>query len=72
MNSCPCILPDAAMAFGYCRCVRPSMCQPRPCPSDNLSLIQARITKFGPEVQNTLIKISVALGLIYMDLQGQI
>ena len=32
------------------------------CPHHNSPPIQARITKFGPEVQNTLVKIPVALG----------
>ena len=32
------------------------------CPHHNPSLIQARITKFGPEVQNTLVKIPIVLG----------
>ena len=35
-----------------CPCVR--VCQPRAYPRDNLSPIQAGITKFAPEVQNTL------------------
>ena len=52
------------MAFGYCRCLRLSVCvrmcvcvrQSSVCPDDNLSPAQATITKFGPQVQNTLIK----------------
>ena len=32
------------------------------CPHHNSSPIQARITKFGPEVQNTLVKIPIVLG----------
>ena len=38
-----------------CLCVRQSWA----CPSDNSSTVQARITKFGPEKQNTLVKIPV-------------
>ena len=34
--------------------------------------VQARITKFGPEVQNTLVKILIVWGFIDFDLQGQI
>ena len=34
--------------------------------------VQARITKFGPEVQNNLVKILLFWGLIDLDLQGQI
>ena len=32
------------------------------CPHDNSSPVQARITKFGPEKQNTLVKIPIVLG----------
>ena len=32
------------------------------CPHHNLLPIQARITKFGPEVQNSLVKIPIVLG----------
>ena len=42
------------------------------CPHHNSPLIQARITKFGPEVQNTLVKTPIVLGAIDLDLQGQI
>ena len=38
-----------------CLCVRLSLA----CPRDNLSPVQARITKFGPEEQNTLVKIPI-------------
>ena len=33
------------------------------CPWDNSSPVQARATKFGPEVQNTLVKIPIVLGV---------
>ena len=33
------------------------------CPCDNSSPVQARATKFGPEVLNTLVKIPVVLGV---------
>ena len=39
-----------------CLCVRQSWA----CPSDNSSTVHARITKFGPEKQNTLVKIPIA------------
>ena len=42
-----------------CVCVRQSSV----CPDDNLSPAQATITKFGPEVQNTLIKIPIVFGV---------
>ena len=32
------------------------------CPHDNSSSVQARITKFGPEKQNTLVKIPIVFG----------
>ena len=43
--------PRPVLAFGYCRCLRPSVSpsvRPRVCPRDNSSPVQARITKFGP------------------------
>ena len=46
--------PRPVLAFGYCRCLRLSVCvfvrvrQPSACPRDNSSSVQARITKFGP------------------------
>ena len=67
--------PRPVMAFGYCRCLRLSVCvcvcvyvcvcvrQSSVCPDDNLSPAQATITKFGPEVQNTLIKMPIVLGV---------
>ena len=51
------------------------------CPHHNSSPIQARITKFGPEVRNTLFKIPIVVffvsfffggGAIALDLQGKI
>ena len=48
--------PRPVLAFGYCRCLRPSV-------RDNSSTVQARATKFGPEVLNTLVKNPVVLGV---------
>ena len=48
------------------------VCQSRACPHDNSSLIQVRIIKFGPEMQNTLVRSLLFLGMIDRDLQGQI
>ena len=42
-----------------CVCVRQSWV----CPSDNLPPVQGRITKFGPHVQNNLVKIPILLGV---------
>ena len=49
--------PRPVLAFGYCHRLRLWVCvyQSQACPHDNSSLIQARITKFGPEMQNTLV-----------------
>ena len=33
------------------------------CPPDNSSSVQARTTEFGPDVQNTLVKIPIVLGV---------
>ena len=42
-----------------CVSVRPPVCQSRVCPRDNSWPVQARITKFGSVVQNTLVEIPV-------------
>ena len=56
------LLPEASFGLRVlslpacvCLCVRQSWA----CPSDNSSTVQARITKFGPEKQNTLVKIPI-------------
>ena len=41
--------------------VRPSV-RPQVCPRDNSSPVQAGITKFGPKMQNTLVKVPIVLG----------
>ena len=49
-------------------CVYGSVCpcvcvyQSRACPHDNSSPIQAQITKFGPEMQNTLVWVPIVFG----------
>ena len=62
-------LPEASFGLwvlslptSVCVCISVSACQPWACPHDNLWPIQARITKFGSEVQNTLVKITIVLG----------
>ena len=42
-------------SVGQCVCVYQSWA----CPHDNSSPVQARITKFGPKVQNTLVKFPI-------------
>ena len=58
-------LPEASFGFrvlsspaSVCPCVY----QSRACPHDNSSPIQARITKFGPEMQNTLVWVPIVFG----------
>ena len=60
-------LPEASFGLrvlslppSVCLCVRQSLA----CPRDNLSPVQARITKFGPEEQNTLVKIPIVLLIV--------
>ena len=63
----PNFYPRPVLAFGYCRCLRLcvcvclSVCQSFACPRDNLGPIQARITKFGPKMQKTLVKVPIVL-----------
>ena len=47
--------PSGIVVACVCLCVRQSWA----CPSDNSSTVQARITKFGREKQNTLVKIPI-------------
>ena len=60
--------PRPVLAFGYCHRLRLWVCvcvcvyQSRACPDDNSSPIQARITKFGPEMQNTLVWVPIVFG----------
>ena len=57
--------PRPVLTFGYCRClrvcVRVSVRQSSACPCNNSSTVQARITKFGPEMEKTLVKIPIIL-----------
>ena len=58
--------PRPVLAFGYCHRLRLWVCvcvyQSRACPHDNSSPIQAQITKFGPEMQNTLVWVPIVFG----------
>ena len=51
--------PSGIVIACVCLCVRQSSV----CPDDNLSPAQATITKIGPEVQNTLVKIPIIFGV---------
>ena len=57
--------PSGIVVACVCLCVCACVCvrQSSVCPDDNLSPAQATITKFGPEVQNTLIKIPIVFGV---------
>ena len=67
-DSCPIrwfFYPRPVLAFGYCRCLRLcvcvclSVCVSITCfPRDNSGPVQARIAKFGPKMQNTLVKLN--------------
>ena len=50
-------------------CVSVCVCQSLACPRDNLGPVQARIAKFGPKMQKTLVKVPIVLG---GNCQGQI
>ena len=52
-------LVSVYLCVRLCVCV----CQTRACPRHNPSTVQARITKFGPEVQTTLVNTSIVLGV---------
>ena len=58
--------PRPVLAFGYCHrlrpCVCPCVCQSLACPCDNSGPVQARIAKFGPKMQKTLVKVPIVLG----------
>ena len=70
--------PRPVLAFRYCRYLHLSVClsvrlyecvcvclcvhQPRPCPHDNSSRVEARTTKFGQKMQNNLLMVPIVLG----------
>ena len=53
----------AGVCLCVCACVCVCVCQPRACPCENSSPIQARTTKFGQKMQNILLKIPINLGV---------
>ena len=57
--------PRPVLGIGYCRCLCVCVYQSLTCPHDNSSPVQARITKFGPEKQNTLIKIPIVFFFVF-------
>ena len=50
------------LASGYCHRLCLCVYQSLACPYDNLSPVQARITKFGSEKQNTLVNFPIVFG----------
>ena len=64
-------LPSIVVAC-VCLCVRSfvhaSVCQPWACTRDNLWPIQVKITKFGPDVQNTLLRSLLFMGWLTLTL----
>ena len=54
--------PRPVLAFGYCHRLRPCVCQSLACPRDNSEPVQARIAKFGPKMQKTLVTVPIVLG----------
>ena len=64
----PVVVACVRLCVCACLCVRQSPV----CSRHNLSSVQVIITKFGSDVQNTVIKVPVVFGVIELDLQGQI
>ena len=52
----------ASVCLSMCPCVCVCVYQSLACPHDNSSAVHARITKFGWETQNTLVKMPIFLG----------
>ena len=50
--------PSGIVVACVCLCVYQSLA----CPRDKLGPVQARITKFGPNMQKTLVKVPIVLG----------
>ena len=66
--------PRPVLAFGYCHrlracvcvrvcvCVLQSVCQSLACPRHDSGPVQARVAKFGPKMQKTLVNVLIVLG----------
>ena len=58
--------PSGIVIACVCVCVRvcvcQTVCQSLACPLDNLGPVQARIAKFGPKMQKTLVKVPIVWG----------
>ena len=73
LRSCQSFLPEASFGLrvlslpaSVCVCVCLSVClsvcQSLACPGDNSGPVQARIAKFGPKMQKTLVKAPIVFG----------
>ena len=51
----------ASVCVCVCLSVCPSVCHSLACPRDNSGPVQDRITKFGPKMQKTLVKVPIVL-----------
>ena len=56
--------PSGIVVACVCMCVHVfvCVCHSLACPRDNSGPVQARITKFGPKMQKTLVKVPIVLG----------
>ena len=65
----------ACVCVCVCPCVCQSVCHSLACPRDNWGPVQARITKFGPKMQKTLVVVPVFFTVstlcTYIDLDSQ-
>ena len=52
----------ACVCVCVCVSVCPYVCQLLACPRDNSRPVQARVAKFGPKMQKTLVKVPIVLG----------
>ena len=52
----------ASVCVCVCLSVCLSVCQSLACPGDNSGPVQARIAKFGPKMQKTLVMVPIVLG----------
>ena len=66
------VLRVLSLPASVCLCIRMYVYHSLVCPHDNSGPVQARINKFGPTMLNTLVKVSLVLRVIDLDLQGQI
>ena len=53
--------PSGIVVACICVCVCLSVCQSLACPRNNSGPVQARISKFGPKMQKTLVKVPIVL-----------